>query len=485
MTVPFIGIESFFDPVRAAKVWPKSIVNSEVFTQQLERRKELNTRLNDVLNALPRPDMPLEVAIDQGYVTEEQTAGLYASLSELLESNQDYRRLILYLPFEFLPNKTWHPFGKKLQQALERFGRAYMEAWKRLLLVHDVRANFIDGDILEEDQQTGKLPRVVKAAHLIPKLVEHGLIEIEDVLTLMEENDDQTLRDSIADTLPVLADLGFIDERKIKPRKKQVRPEPKIITEKRKIWLQQREKQKTVKDLTQVVIPKLAGPFSENLILMAEEMRDIQKMAASIESNLELSKLIYPVVLVFGSRLSGYGDQNADIDIGILIKPKVPFSNRSRLQKLLKETFAHEKILGDEIKEFWLEEKEGHLKVHDFAEWDLSLSPSYWTHILFGAAWIGDENVIRESCERLLTPYLYDTSEARRLYLEDMEQATLQYRLMHKGYERFFPSYGGIQTPHADEIDGKSMFWDSGYRQLATKLFVSRVFLPKIPINKK
>lgn len=471
MTTLSIAVESFFDPVRIAEVWPESIVNNKILAQQIEQRKELKKRLEDVVSSLPRPDMPLEEAINQGHVTEKQIAELYASLSELLESGRDYRRLVFYLPFEFLP------------KAPERFKQAYLKAWDSLLSVHDVRANFVDGDILEEEQQTGSLPRVVKAAHLIPKLVEHGLIEVKSILTLMEESDDQILRNSIADTLPVLADLGFLDAKEIRPRAKLIKPEPKVITEKRKAWLEWK-KQKAMQPRQPSIIGArhLAGPFSENLKLMKEEITEIEEMVASIGSNLELSKLIYPAVLVFGSRLNGYGAQNADIDLAVFIRPGTSFDDRTRLKKLLKETFAHENIRADEIIEFWLEEKEGLLKIRDFTEWNVSLGESCWTHILFGAAWLGDKNTLRELFEKLLTCYMDDTA-ARGLYIEDMEQATLQYRLMHKGYERFFPPCGGIKTKHATEIDGESMFWDSGYRQLATRLFISRVFLPKLPIQ--
>jgi hypothetical protein len=61
-----------------------------------------------------------------------------------------------------------------------------------------------------------------------------------------------------------------------------------------------------------------------------------------------------------------------------------------------------------------------------------------------------------------------------------MERDTLLYRLMHKGYEQFFPRFGGDED-YANRVDGESMFWDSGYRWLATRLFVNRVFLPIIP----
>jgi len=467
MTQPFVAVESFFDPVQATKIWPKSIA------AQTAQRKELIERLSDVIDRLPKPDMALETAINQGHVTKEQVAKLYTALSELLESDQDYKRLVLYLPFEFLP------------KAPERFRQAYLKTWKRSLSIHDVRANFVDGDIIEEEQQAGNLPRVVKAAHLIPKLIENGFMEVKDILTLMEESDDQLLKESIADTLPVLADLGFLAEKEIRPRVKQIQPEPKFITEKRKAWLEWK-KQKAVQphQLSIIGDRHLAGPFSKNLELM-EEMRDIEKMVASVESNPELSKFIYPVAAIFGSRFNGYGEKNADIDIAIFVRPGTSFSNRARLQKLLKETFAHEKIKNDEIIEFWLIKKGDRLQVCDFAEWDVSLGERYWTHILFGGAWVGSDDAMRGLREKLLIPYMYDDGEARRLYLEDLEQSTLQYRLMHKGYERFFPPYGGIHTKHSDEIDGKSIFWDSGFRQLATRLFISRVFLPKIPVNQK
>lgn len=627
-------IESFLDSDRAAKVWPKSITGNETFLKQTEQRRILLLRLNKVTDYLPRPDMSLESAIEQGYINEEQVARLYASLSDLLEFDSEYKRLILYLPFEFLPTKAWRPCEKILRQASRRFKKSYMKAWKDLLSTQDVRANFLDGDVLEIEQRVGDLPRVVKAAHLMPKLVEKGLMEVKDVIALMEESRDQTLKDSIADTLPVLADMGLIAEKEIRfmeeskdwlvnsmariilanmnAENRQIKTAPRAITllfvqqelarefsridaaecgditEKRKNWLKQSGKQKAIESLAEIVsaviiengianesiiefldqkidiatiqvliegirkaieltastdlsraleiyeqyqdimlklwennnaqvnetllktfhhlyhlkiiddkqlaklnivLPELAGPFSKNLELIKQELSDIENMTRVIESDSKLSQLIYPIILVFGSRLKGCGTQNADIDLGIFVRPGVSFNDRTKLQELYGKIFTHEKV-RDKIVEFWLEEKEGIIQVRDFDDSDVSLGESYWTHILFGSAWIGDEKTIYSLIEKLLVPYLYDTGKtihglnARRLYLEELERDTLQYRLMHKGYEQFFPRYGGMKTLHADEIDGKSMFWDSGYRQLATKLFINRVFLPKIPIPK-
>lgn len=628
-TVP-PAVESFFDITHATKVWPEEIITNKTFLKQIEKRKDLIQSINDVFNCLPRPDMSLKTAISQKHITEEQITKLYVTLSDLLESDPDYKRIILYIPFELLPNKKWLPFEGKTQQASYRFNEAYLRAWKELFLVQDVRANFVDGDVLEVEKRDGDLPRVVKAAHLIPKLVESGLLDFAYVLDLLKESTNQTLRNSIADTLPVLADLGFITEKEIalmkksndrlivnmahiivsniETNKKQTKTTTKSIdlpsvqealyekfsqveteeyddiTEKRKEWLKQKKKQKTIallgadigtaiieKRLTDetlnsflthgansssqqaliegireaiesiesidhdrarelyekyketlltlwesnnseireslsknfrrlhylnivddrklaelnIAIPTLTGPFSENLKAMTKEMSDIQNIAVTIESVPGLAKLLYPVVLVYGSCLKGYSAQTADIDLGVFVKPGISLDDRVKLQELLQKTFTHERI-KDKIVEFWLEEKDGWLNVRDFESPDVSLGESHWTHILFGAAWKGNRNVIKELHKKLLVPYMNDADQeiqehnARSLYLEEMERDALQYRLMHKGYEKFFPPYGGVHTPHADEIDGDSTFWDSGYRQLATRLFVSRVFLPKI-----
>lgn len=209
-------VESFLDPARAVEVWPEDIATNKIFLEQIEMRKELNEHLDDILKCLPQPDLSLQAAVVQGYITEQQVAELYESFSKLLKDGPDYSRFILYCPFEFLPNTTWNPATEELQQSADKYRGAYMKAWESLLSVYDVRANFVDGDVLEEESRDSDVPRVVKAAHLIPKLVENGLMEFKEVIALMEKSDDQILKNSIADTLPVLADLGFITEKEIK-----------------------------------------------------------------------------------------------------------------------------------------------------------------------------------------------------------------------------------------------------------------------------
>lgn len=475
------AIESFLDIASAAEVWPENVARDENFLEQVEKRKELVENLNEVFDRLPRPDISFQAAIEESLVAENQVKKAYDSLTDLLKSGDDYRRIVLYLPFEMLPDKEWKP-GKELKKSADGFRKSYMDAWHGLLQAHDVRANFVDGDVLETHLRQEDLPRVVKAAHLIPMLVQKGFVQAKDAISLMDETDDPVLKQSIGEALYVMADIGLIPESKLPknlPIKKHAEGS-EVVTEKREKWLMEKKIQESAQPLTEpsVEASRLSVPFSKNLESMSPEIAEIQQMARAVESNPELSQFIYPAALVFGSRLKGYGGPDADIDLAVFVKPGTNFSQREKLQALLRQNFQHEKI-GNEIVEFWLDQKNEQLDVHNFDSHDVTLGENYWTHVLFGAAWEGNPEIIRQLREKLLVPYLHNT-DARQIYLEELERDTLQYRLMHKGYQKFLPPCGGIRTEHSDKIDSESMFYDSGYRQLATRLFASRVFLPKI-----
>lgn len=583
------GVELLLDIEHAENYWPPEIAKDEKFLEQVESRRELNQKLDVVTSALPRPDITLEQAVADGQLTEEQVADLYESLSDLLAPESEYQRILLYLPFEFLPNTNWKPTSEHLKTAAQTFRSNYLSAWEQQLAIHDVRANFIDGDVLEFEKREGDLPRVVKAAHLIPKLVEAGMMTVEEVKQRMNETEDEVLRASIADTLPLLTPVipgeassaGRVEGSRTALNKIESELEESFdaiekvdfgdVTPNRDKWLRQEEKRKAIvkasdqirdaiksgtleefdletlgasakqafvegvrkaseanPDLFEtyrdqieslwnsnessireslsklffrlhglgvvndeqlrahgLTMPALGGPFSENLKDMQAEVAEIQKTVAAIERDPQLSKTVFPVVLVFGSRLKGYGTKESDIDVAVFVKPGVEESQKDAMRARLKELFTHEKI-DSSIKEFWLEKDGSSLRVMDKETSEVRELGSYWTYVLFGAVWEGSEKAVAELRAKVLTPYFYDDGKelygrnARGLGIEELERDILQYRLMHKGYERFYPSYGGMNVPHADSIDGRSTFWDSGYRQLATKLYASRVFLPKL-----
>lgn len=605
------AVESFASPAAARQVWPKHVAENKEFIEQIESRRVLNERLDAVLSRLPRPDVPLKEAVAGGQLTETQVADLFTSLSALLENGPDYERIILYLPFEFLPGAAWDEASEETKQAAARFRAAYLSAWNRLLHAQDVRANFVDGDVLEVELRTGDLPRVVKAAHLIPKLVEHGIMNMEDVLALMGRSTDDVLKRSIEETLPVLADMGLMPREAADQWETSRLPSPRAEvapslplqqrlraafqradteegdegTERRNAWLRQEKKRAALASASDEVsaaiargdldgtsaaqfatpeagpeirqafvdgvrkaveaaahtdlskglalfadyretllslwrggepgvqeairktfcrlhglrvvddafletlnihLPKLAGPFSENAKAMGEEMEAIRRTALAVGKTSKLAHSVYPVALVYGSKLKGYGKPSSDTDTAVFVKPETPMEEKETMRARLDETFAQQGLMGGNA-EFWLEKTAQGLGVRGGETADPLIAEGSWTHVLFGALWTGDPKVIAELRAQLLVPYLYDAPgktvhglDARKAYLEELERDTLQYRLMHKGYAEFFPAYGGIRTPHAGQIDGDSTFWDSGYRQTATKLFASRVFLPKI-----
>lgn len=588
--------ELLLDIQHAERFWPDEIANKEIFLQQIEARRILIQRLDTVFTALPRPDLSLAAAVNEGTLRENQVADLYESLSELLSPDSEYQRILLYLPFEFLPNTQWKPTSERLQQTLNAFRMSFLTAWERQLVVHDVRANFVDGDVLEIEKRVGDLPRVVKAAHLIPKLVEAGMMTIKEVMEYLNKTDDDVLRSSIEDTLPVLQDLGWLKgniENEVENSGEKpvtVIPLSEIIsqlesafarseskdfgdvTPNRDTWLRQEEKRKailraaddiqhaiesgtstTAFDLDSLPVsvkqafiegvrqaaemhpdlfepyrhsieslwntddsnihkslrklffrlhglgiitdeqlkvhalsmPALAGPFFENLKGMQPEILEIQKAVAAIEQDPYLTSTVFPVVLVFGSRLKGYGSETSDIDVAVFIKPGVQDDQKFEIRTRLKQLFTH-KLIDQQIKEFWLQEDGQNLRVIDGGSNDWRILENFCTHVLFGAVWEGRQDIVKQLQSKILPAYFYDDGRmlhgrnARGLGIEELERDALQYRLLHKGYERFFPSYGGLKTPHAHLLDGQSTFWDSGYRQLATKLYASRVFLPKL-----
>ncbi|MCR4312284.1 MAG: nucleotidyltransferase domain-containing protein [Candidatus Uhrbacteria bacterium] len=612
----FPAVELLLKADSLANVWPPEVAQNPEFVRQVGERNVLKERLNVVLEALPRPDVSLEVAVSLGLLTESQVSDVYASLGELLKDGSEYQRIALYLPFEFLPT-TGH----------EDFRKNYMAAWNRLLNVHDVRANFVDGDVLEVEKREGDLPRVVKAAHLIPQLIEKGWLDIYRVIGLLRNSNDEILQQSISDTIPVLVDKQLIDKTALgrlaklgiasvdaklaeaktsKPERVQptglsytaieqqlrerfaeidaVKTGYDGMTQKRVAWLKGEKKRKAIQTIanmirTQVVAsslddasrtmiaapeadvpmqqafvegvrdaieviaktdeatararyhdvhdvlielwkrnvpavrdvlakcflrlnglhivsddetntlgigkPALSGPFSQNLERMHDDMRDMKALVGRMEKDPILATSVYSAMLVFGSRLKGYGAVNADIDVAVFVKPGVDAAMKDELREHLRIALQHDDVRDDAV-EFWLKEDDGKLRIDDPASHDPHIGESHFTHILFGAAWEGDAKAIRELRAKLLAPYFADDGKelfgrsARRLYIEEMERDVLQYRLMHKGYERFMSSFGGVTTPHASSVDGASAFWDSGYRQTATKLFVSNVFLPKL-----
>ena len=595
-------------------LWPEEIKTNPEVKAQAERRRNLFRKLDLLFRQIPQATLEITSAIDSEKVDPETE--IYNLMADFLNADPSHKRLVLYLPFELIPDKAWKPPSRKLAISIERFINSYVNCWRKLLKENSVRANFSDGDILEPELSPNGQVMVCKAAHLIPKLVQKGLISAESVLDMLDKNPNEILRNSIIDILPVLADMSLLSGYNL-----PVHPKTKLATRRfvergldwlyklsansefelrkldmraaadrsrnmpklRILWERQDRQNKLVDEyadgisvmttegtlsfwdiskflaskpdmvpclaiingirkflesiaidhpnkalklfdchdylmklwndenpeireaLTSMLLrlanlgvidekylgnygirlPQLDMPVFKGRYLVEDEIKHLEPKIGLIAKKTEMSELIYPVVILFGSRLKGYAGINADLDIGVFIRPGVSRDKRPKIQRILSRIFRGGRIDG-KIVEFWLEEEGKGLRIKNLPGLDVSLADGAWIHLLFGSIWLGKEDAVTELYTKLLPGFIYSRGkilegcDARIVWLDEMERDVLQYRLMHKGYRRIFPEQGGINTKYAENLDPQSSFWDSGYRRLATKLFISRVFLPQL-----
>jgi len=82
----------------------------------------------------------------------------------------------------------------------------------------------------------------------------------------------------------------------------------------------------------------------------------------------------------------------------------------------------------------------------------------------FNGLWIGQDDVISHLVSHLLTPVKNHHQRIR--HLAELEKDLLQYRLLHKGYERF----------RVVSSDVDRTYFDVGYRCLASRLYLNKIF---------
>ena len=227
-----------------------------------------------------------------------------------------------------------------------------------------------------------------------------------------------------------------------------------------------------------IVLPKLDATF-ELEGLLADDVRAYAPVVASLAQDPNLSKLLYPAAIFFGSRFKGYAKSDADLDAAVFVRPGVAEKDRLRVRAAVSKAFKQGSVDG-KVVEFWLEEYEGKFRVKDLANPDAFVADSTWVHLLFAGAWLGQRSAVEELHKQLLASFFSSDSKFRTTCLSEMEREVLQYRLMHKGYRRFHPVIGGLKFSGTELLDVQSTFWDSGYRRLATRLFIARIFLPEL-----
>jgi hypothetical protein len=222
----------------------------------------------------------------------------------------------------------------------------------------------------------------------------------------------------------------------------------------------------------------LDGNVSGDKVCSPLEIRELNDSVSLIHESLALSAYFYPVILIYGSRVKGYGSKYADIDLAVFVRPEVDYNRQGEeISLMLKQVFKQEKIEG-KVLQFWLAGDDNQLSIKDIDGNHRFVAKNFYAHVLFDGAWFGSAHIIKELHAKLLCPYLFsEDSKFTEICLRELERYNLQYRLLHKGYANFFPERDKLNTKW---IDADSVFYDRGYRRVASKIFIKKIFLPKL-----
>jgi len=581
----------------------QEVISNQEFQKGAAERREMYENLASIFKKIGNPEKDISTALKEGLVSIDETKDVYSKLSQFLEADENNARLILYLPFSLFPLRV----GRKdtlgeLSEVQEDFYKTVKSAWLKLLDESDVRASFVDGDVLEPEM--GEPIRIRKAGHLIPFLIPAGVVSEDEIKKLIESADtdgDVELSDSLNDGLSAWEDkkadtkrvenhdyddilnslseeLDTIDkqltgdsdyvkrvsvkrviwernERRgmairstarelaflvgageidLNHLKKSGLPE----TEQRTLtmntmliaiehnWIGRREVDRSkvfklerlCKDWEQttdselldeidcvfahlkrlglldsevdkqyfVSAPDLTLPMPvEGKILVVEAYQALLEAVNIIKADPELRTVICPFFIGIGSRVKGIAGKKSDKDATLFWRPGATLEDREKVLGVLKEKCPRLTEI-DAMPEVWLDEVGGKISFKKEVETrPNSVSPQQ-IHFIFGGVWMGDEVEIRRVTGDLANSYLdlsrfgVDKGRARQHLLRRLEMDTLMYRLMHKGFKRTYPQRN--DKKQMSQIDYGSDFYEPEYRQIASLLFLSRVFLPDLDL---
>lgn len=174
-----------------------------------KKRQDLYEKLTSIFNKIPNVNMDFDEAEEKDLVDSEELIKIYNGLTSFMEEDLNNDRIILYLPFQLLPNMNKITSDENLEKSRKNFSEIYKKSWIRLLFETDLRADFIDGDVLEPGLGDPILVR--KAAHLLPEILERKIITDKEVKQLMEIIDDENLKINLIEGLIVAAERKLID----------------------------------------------------------------------------------------------------------------------------------------------------------------------------------------------------------------------------------------------------------------------------------
>lgn len=467
-----------------------------LYTSQLDRQLKIRRDARNLLDRSAR--------------TSKDNTELYALLTQVLIEND---RLALYLPMSLIPEAN----DLRIDQSTDEFVDQFLHSWYKLLAIHEPRANYTDGDL----HMSPDTPMIIPATYLTPALIKKGLVASNSphgdnlrpiasnispdqrrVNWIKKEQERQRIQkfgaafsqkilNGNASSLDI-KDTNFFAHMVIVGLGKAIEtaksPEmARGIFEDSYQQFSQAVQNVEHYDIATIVLRRLfnlgfisaselhgfnicptnlCGPIlSLNLFSRLSEVKSLESL---LRTDSELAKIIYPTMVLYGSALKGYGSPDSDLDTIVFIRPELcPVNDLHRVERILDE-----KLPGSAY--CWLQQRGGAsetfklLKIHDAKPEanDPRVRTEYDAHNLFSGVWIGDSGTKQKLCDELLVPISRGGDQKlRSVLLQEMERNLLQYRLLHRGYETYYP----VTDP---------TFLDEGYRMMATKLYLSNVFIP-------
>lgn len=564
----------------------KKIDHNPKLRAEAKQRRELNEIVSTLFAKIPHPNMNVGQALEKGLISENELTAFYEQLTAFIQADKNHARIILYLPSQLLP----HIKLAENNRTTQKFAEVYKNAWYQLLHESEPRASYVDGDLLEEGM--GAPPRIRKVGHLLPDLLESGVIDLSEIMSLFEVTHQSELHESLMAGLLVARERNLVSDEEWKIFQMKILPnvlgdiyqkntlnssQPVEISPERKDWENQVKSEaileteansqllrvqsgettitrvfqldslvgikvimymgeqlaKTDKkkaqafaqeqlavleahwrekapgaaniiltllshwsklaivnsdqlDTFEIQIPDLAAPFPLDLDKeVNSEMAYAVEASKKIEGHPKLSQYLFPIIVAVGSRVKGQAGPDTDFDAGIVFKPTTPWEMRSEILEIIRQDIPELSRIHKPL-EFWLSQNDTGYGIKATPTDIETVVTPVQIHFFLNGIWFSQTPEFQKISEDILNKYL-DTSrfldqkdEVRRQLLRQLELDMLQYRLMHKGYRRFYPSYKADGTESSKMIDWESDYWDPQYRRIATQLFLSRVFLPDL-----
>ena len=233
--------------------------------------------------------------------------------------------------------------------------------------------------------------------------------------------------------------------------------------------------------------PDLRSPLPVNLEQLSQESyQPLIKAVSAVKANPRLSELLFPVFLGIGSRVKGISGVNSDTDAALIWRPGITPQERLEAINLLKGECPDISQI-DSMPELYTTLSDENLFLDTSKSEEVNAVQPHQIHFIFGGVWIGDSLEIQQLSKGLTLQYLdlgrldEAKEEAQTHLIRRLELDNLLYRLCHKGFRRTYPL---VRQRHLPGIDADSDFFQPEYRNIATLLFISRVFLPDLSTKK-